>query len=386
MELTRKQEEGLKIAVSRYTNHDPYTCIAGYAGTGKSTLVNFIIEALNIDKELVAYIAYTGKASLVLKEKGCPNAMTAHKLLYKAFPKDNGEFVYKIKRVLDAPYELIVVDEVSMLPQDMWDLLLSHHIYVLALGDPGQLPPINGSNDVLEHPHVFLDEVVRQAQESEIIRLSMDIRAGKPLNLYDGTDVKIVAQKDTVNGMYTWADAILCGKNITRYKVNDLMRSYIWNTEDPTPVLGDKVICGHNDWKTLSDIEKQPLVNGLIGTISSLEETEIMAPKVGDIKLYNCGLVLEDGLDGYPPMLMDAKLFLEHTPTVTKDNFKYLKRIPIKPFEYAYAITCHKAQGSEYDKVLVLEEAWPGQEHIRWMYTAVTRAAKKLVIVRDYKS
>ena len=385
MQLTKKQEEGLRIAVSRYTNHDPYTCIAGYAGTGKSTLVTFIIDALDIDRADVAYVAYTGKASLVLQEKGCPNATTAHKLLYKAFPKDNGEFIYRIKRPLDHQYKLIVVDEVSMLPQEMWDLLLSHHIYVLALGDPGQLPPVRGANDVLEHPHVFLDEVMRQAQESEIIRLSMDIREGKPLMKMDGSDVKIIDPGDLVEGMYTWADIIICGKNKTRFDVNDRMRNYIWNTEDPTPLLGDKVICNHNDWPTCSAIGEQPLVNGLIGEICSFENSVIRVPYVGDVKLFRCGLVLEDGKDGYAPLFMDAKLFLEHEETVTKANFKYMKRIPIKPFEYAYAITCHKSQGSEYNKVLVLEENWPGQEHKRWLYTACTRAASKLVIVRNFR-
>ncbi len=356
------------------------------AGTGKSTLVSFIIDALNIDREDVAYVAYTGKAALVLKEKGCPNATTAHKLLYKAYPNKNGEFVFIPKRPLDQQYKLIVVDEVSMLPQEMWDLLLSHHIYVLALGDPGQLPPVRGANDVLDHPHVFLDEVMRQAQESEIIRLSMDIRAGKPLSKYSGTDVKIIDKGDMVDGMYTWADIILCGKNETRFDVNDRMRRYIWNTNDPTPLLGDKVICNHNDWHTFSEIGMQPLVNGLIGEICSFERYPIIVPYYGKLDLFKCGLVVDDGEDGFAPLLMDAKLFLEHKETVTKANYKYLKKIPIKPFEYAYAITCHKAQGSEYNKVLVLEEDWPGQEHKRWLYTACTRAAQKLVIVRNYKS
>lgn len=385
MELTTKQLEGLRIAVSRYTNHDPYTCIAGYAGTGKSTLVSFIIDALDIDKDDVAYVAYTGKASLVLKEKGCPNATTAHKLLYKAIPKDNGEFIYRIKRPLDHQYKLIVVDEVSMLPQEMWDLLLSHHIYVLALGDPGQLPPVRGANTVLDNPHVFLDEVMRQALDSEIIRLSMDIRNGKPLTKLDGSDVKIIDPADMVEGMYTWADIIICGKNDTRFKVNDRMRKYIWKTDNPTPLLGDKVICNHNDWKTCSVIGEQPLVNGLIGEICSFEQISLSVSHVGSVELYNCGLVLEDGIDGYAPLRMDAKLFLTHEEVITKQNFKYLKNLGIKPFEYAYAITCHKSQGSEYNKVLVLEENWPGQEHKRWLYTAVTRAAKKLVLVRNFR-
>lgn len=63
MELTTKQEQGLKTALSRYSLGMPYTVISGYAGTGKSTLVNFIVSALNIYEDDVAYIAYTGKAS-----------------------------------------------------------------------------------------------------------------------------------------------------------------------------------------------------------------------------------------------------------------------------------------------------------------------------------
>ena len=125
--------------------------------------------------------------------------------------------------------------------------------------------------------------------------------------------------------------------------------------------------------------------NGLIGEICSFENYPIMVPYLGEINLYKCGLVVNEGEDGFAPLLMDAKLFTKHEETVTKQNFKYLKRIPIKPFEYAYAITCHKSQGSEYNKVLVLEENWPGQEHKRWLYTAVTRAADKLVLVRNYK-
>lgn len=137
MELTNKQKTGLKIAVARYKSHEPYTCIAGYAGTGKSTLVKFIVAALNINSEQIAYISYTGKAAQVLKEKGCPNAMTAHKFLYKTKRLNNGKFIHIPKRNLKAYYDLVVVDEVSMLPRTMWGLLLSHGIYVIALGDPG---------------------------------------------------------------------------------------------------------------------------------------------------------------------------------------------------------------------------------------------------------
>ena len=384
MILTAKQEQGLNIAIARYMEHEPYTTIAGYAGTGKSTLVQFIIDALNIDRNDVAYIAYTGKASLVLQSKGCENATTAHQLLYKAIPRPDGSFYLKIKRPLDYPYKLIVVDEVSMLPKEMWDLLLSHHIHVIALGDPGQLPPIGEENGVLDHPHIFLDEIVRQAQESEIIRLTMDIRAGKPLQKMSGSEVMIVDKKDMQEGMLTWADQIICGKNMTRFNINDHMRKNRWGTDDHTPIIGDKVVCNHNDWEMLSVIKNQPLVNGTVGFINSFSNSSIAVPYVGKIQLFQCGISTEDG-DNYDPILMDAKLFLDHESVVTKQNFRWLKNFSIKPFEYAYCITAHKSQGSEYNKVLVLEEFLKGNEHKRWLYTACTRAAEKLVIVRDYR-
>ena len=115
MKLTNKQEEAIKLAVARYINKEPYTVIGGVAGTGKSETVKYIIAALNFYPEDVAYIAYTGKAAKVLREKGCPNAMTAHKLLYNSILMPNGSYrfvpISSIKK-----YKCIVVDEVSMLP------------------------------------------------------------------------------------------------------------------------------------------------------------------------------------------------------------------------------------------------------------------------------
>lgn len=100
MELTRKQEEGLRIAVERYHQNEPYTVISGYAGTGKSTLIKFIISALDVNPERVAYIAYTGKAAQVLRNKGCPTAMTAHRLLYKSLQRAMAlSFIFRENRL-----------------------------------------------------------------------------------------------------------------------------------------------------------------------------------------------------------------------------------------------------------------------------------------------
>ena len=385
MILNRKQEEGLKIAVSRYKSHEPWTCIAGYAGSGKSTLVTFIIQALNLDYEDVAYVAYTGKAALVLKEKGCPNATTAHRLLYQSYPRNDGTFYHKIKRPLDHPYKLIVVDEISMLPKDMWDLLLTHKIPIIALGDPGQLEPIGEDNGVLEHPHIFLDEVMRQAQESEIIRLTMDIRDKKPLKLFKGNEVQIYSANELCDGMLNWADQILCGKNVTRKYLNNLRRKQLFDTEDATPLVGDKIICLRNDYDIVSNSGEDPLINGMVGTLSSVKFIKGY-PFLGTGMIGTFSLNEEDKFED---LNMDLKIFIAGKPFVNKDNFKKIPK-PMKPkeFDYGYAITYWKAQGSEWDNVLVLEENWPRQEdsHRRALYTAATRAKKKLVIIRNYWS
>ena len=137
MILNQKQEEGLRLAVARYRAHEPYTVIAGLAGTGKSELIKFIIAELGLAPEEVAYAAFTGKAAQVLRQKGCAGACTAHKLLYRSVPGTDGRFRHFPKHRDELSHlKLIVVDEVSMLPKRMWDLLLTYGIPVIACGDP----------------------------------------------------------------------------------------------------------------------------------------------------------------------------------------------------------------------------------------------------------
>lgn len=389
MVLTNKQEEGLRTAVERFHNHEQYTCIAGYAGTGKSTLVKFIIAALDLYPSEVAYIAYTGKASLVLKEKGCPNAQTAHKLLYNSFPRRDGTFYHMPKRPLDGNYRLIIVDEISMLPKEMWDLLLSHNIHVIALGDPGQLPPIGEDNGILQHPHVFLEEIMRQAAESEIIRLTMDIRAGKPLQLFKGNEVMVLDKNAYRDDMCEWADEVIVGKNITRHHINYEMRKRKFGVEDNIPVEGDKVVCLKNDWDEMT-AAGDVLVNGLIGTIHNPHVERnvpfIGARIIGDFLTEEKAGTDNMTMDAFHSLPMDLKMFENHEPTVNASNFR---KIPAtfqpKQFDFGYCITCHKSQGSEYNKVLVFEEFLKGDEHARWLYTAATRAKEKLVIIRNYR-
>ena len=393
--LTEKQQEGLKIAINRYNNNENYTCIAGYAGTGKSTLIRFIISALQIPQDRVCYVAYTGKAAQVLRQKGCPNSMTAHKLLYDAKPMPNGSYKFEAKSNI-GDYDIIVVDEISMLPKVMWDKLLSHNIYVLATGDPYQLPPIESGTDnhVLDNPHIFLTEIMRQAQESEIIRLSMHIREGKPLNTFQaiGKEVLIYRPEEVSIGMYEWADQILCGTNDKRNEINGIMRNIKGYGKEPC--VGDKVISLRNHWEFFSK-GKEPilLTNGTIGTIKSMTPKNLYVPHWiygNPIPCLYTEMVGEEG-EEFKKIPIDYNSLKNNEKTLTDNQeyrmMKYTKFEPPYEFAYAYAITCHKAQGSEWEKVLIFEERYPisREEHARWLYTAITRASKKVVIISPNK-
>lgn len=393
MELTRKQEEGLRIAVERYKQGEKYTCISGYAGSGKSTLVKFIVNALDVPEEQVGYVAFTGKAAMVLQSKGCRTAQTAHKLLYHAKLQSDGTYAFFAKPTLDEGYKVIVVDEVSMLPLFIWKQLLTHPVYILALGDPGQLPPIakDQDNHVLDKPHVFLDEIMRQAKESEIIQLSMHVREGKPISTFEceNREVSIYPQAQLSQGMYKWADQIICGRNETRYHINQNVRQVLGFPQEPT--IGDKVVCNTNHWDYFSQLGNWSLTNGSIGEITKKENKLITFPYYFHLPAVNymfTDIQLPDG-DLFRNVPIDYKFLFTNEPALTGNQIALIKKtskIQIDPpmdFEYGYAITAHKSQGSEWSKVLLWEEPFgTKEEKIKWLYTAITRAQDKLVILR----
>ena len=393
MILTKKQEEGLKIAVERYLNDEKYTVISGYAGSGKTTLVRFIIEALNVNEDEVCYCAFTGKAAEVLRKKGNKNTCTLHKLLYESIPKPTGGFFRKPKT--EIPYSIIVVDEISMAPKTLIDLLFGYNVYVICLGDPFQLPPIDKDEDnhLLEHPHIFLDEIMRQAQESEIIRLTMKIRNQENIDFYNGNEIKIIPYDQLNTGILQWGDQILTATNIKRQMINNQMREL---RQYPSyPVDGDKIICLRNYWEELSENE-DALVNGTIGFLRDSFQSFRQIPAFVKSNIRKFDLLISDihipeTGDKYNMVEIDRKMIItgekccdwKLSYQLGKLRSRYGEIVP-KEFAYAYAITVHKAQGSEWNRVVVLEETFPFDktEHARWLYTACTRASEKLVLVR----
>ena len=393
MELTKKQEEGLLLTLNKHRMGDKYVVISGYAGTGKSTLVKFIVDALDVEKDQVAYATFTGKAAEVLRKKGNKNAMTLHKLLYDSFPRPGGGFIRVPKKMLE--YTIVVVDEVSMVPKSMIDMLLAHKIFVIFLGDPFQLPQIdkNETHTLLDRPDVFLDEIMRQAEESEIIRLTMKIREGKSIEKSKGDEVLVCDKKEFSTGQMLWADQIICATNATRLSLNNQMRQLLGFSGLPQD--GEKMICLHNYWEDVSDDGESVLVNGITGTISNPFETFRYAPgyvKMRDHKmpLIQAGFTTDDG-HFYSAIEMDKHMVEHGEPFLDwRESYSLGKLrnrigdiIP-RQFVYGYAITCHKAQGSEWDKILVVEENFPfdKKEHARWLYTAVSRSSKKCILIR----
>lgn len=348
---------------------------------------------MDVEERKVAYATYTGKAAEVLRKKGNPNAMTLHKLLYDSFPRPDGGFYRKPKVSLD--FTIVVVDEVSMVPTEMIDLLLSYNVYVIFLGDPFQLGPISKKDDnhLLDKPHVFLSEIMRQAAESEIIQLTMKIREGEVIDYFQGKDILVIPPSELVTGHMTWADQIICATNSKRRALNDQMRELLGYSG--LPQTGERMICLSNYWEDLSEDGESALVNGTTGIIQNPFETYTMAPQYIKMKNHRmniiCGeFITEDGTT-FHSVDMDKKMIQTGEPCLDWRESYALGKLRNKigdiiprQFAYGYAITAHKAQGSEFDKVLVIEESFPFDkiEHARWLYTAATRSAEKLVLVR----
>ena len=280
-----------------------------------------------------------------------------------------------------------------MLPKEMWELLLSHQIYVIAAGDPEQLPPINPESDnhILDKPHIFLDEIMRQAYDSEIIRLSMWIREGNPVDTFPcaNEQVQIFSPFEVVSGMYSWADQVLCATNAKRVEINNFVRKQ--KEFGIEPQIGDKIIGLTNHWDYLSRSGDWALTNGSIGEITNFTRQQFYAPPYitkNPIEYMFTDIKLEDG-DIFDATPIDYELLKNgKSPLTPRQIFQLNKNEKCldAPFDfaYAYAITGHKSQGSEWNRVMVFEERFPfsGEDHRRWLYTTCTRASEKLVVIK----
>ncbi len=374
MEFSPQQDEALK-AVSRWLKEgrSPVFRLFGFAGTGKTTLARYFAE--HVDGE-VLFAAFTGKAAQVLRSRGASNARTIHSLIYR--PKgeemiedeETGKTsvapMFSINRQSPlAKAALIIIDECSMVDEKLGQDLVSFGTPVLVLGDPGQLPPVSGGGYFTNHePDFLLTEIHRQARDNPIIDLAMRVREGDEIPLGDYGQAKVITKRDVTQDLVLDADQVLVGTNRTRRRYNQRLRE-LKGFSQIYPQAGDKLVCLRND-------PAKGLLNGSLWKVMSASKETV---KPGINLLVNPE---EDDPDRGAARIKLLKAAFEDSETEIPWSTK--KRYD--DFDYGYALTVHKAQGSQWNNVVLFDESWAFRDtRERWLYTAITRAAERLTIV-----
>ncbi|MBD5584630.1 MAG: AAA family ATPase [Clostridia bacterium] len=376
--------------------------LAGYAGTGKTTLLKYVVcETLGlVPEDSVAFVTPTGKASTVLIRSGL-HATTLHKLIYQSIVEEkeievNGKKItveklsFKRRDSIGKSIKLIVLDEASMVSDEVLYDLTEYGVKLLLCGDNAQLPPVEGLNGFLTSPDYTLRTIVRQNLGNPIIRLSEMAREGKYIPYGRFGESVLVTGKRLFTGekrktCLLKADQVICGINKTRAQVNDEIRAFK-GFLSPLPESGEKLICTQNNWETFIDGEMRfNMVNGIIGTV--IEPFYDNSKSIGFIQFK------PDFLDENCPeaLPIDTGIFTDGYYRYKRGDYfeKFDEKgepvgaFTLNRFEYGYCISCHKAQGSEFDNVAVFDESYCFKEDKnRWLYTAITRAKKNLVIIR----
>jgi exodeoxyribonuclease-5 len=379
--FNEQQNEAIELAVAwfrRWRSGDKSQQVfflAGMAGTGKTSVARAIADKC-AEFHQVEFIAPTGKAASRLRQKGCHHARTLHQFVFRLRGEDeDGNPIYAAKQALDRKPLLVVLDECSMVGEYDASKLLQHRIPVLALGDLGQLPPVRASAAFSqENVDYELTQIMRQAESSNIIRAAAFIRQGKtrlPTREYD--DVRVREGRPPLNELLDHSGedgVVLCSFNNTRQRINSDVRRALGFTDD-LPQAGEKVVC-------LANQHDHGVMNGEQGiVIEYFQEVCASTDDFEDEEDDGTRIRIRSLSDGAERTARFDKRAFSEDEEVRKEFSK-----KAGAFDIGYALTIHKSQGSEWDKVLVVEETMRGGDHKKLLYTAVTRASQRLTIYR----
>ncbi|OQP87878.1 ATP-binding protein [Rhizobium rhizosphaerae] len=376
MQFAPQQDEALK-AVDRWLKEGRSQLfrLFGYAGTGKTTLARHFAEQVDGD---VVFCAFTGKAAQVLRSKGASNAKTIHSLIYR--PRGEEEVsdeetgktsiapMFSINRQSPvAKAALIIVDECSMVDEALGRDLMSFGTPILVLGDPGQLPPVSGGGFFTnEEPDFLLTEIHRQARDNPIIQLAMQVREGREIMYGDyGEGARVISKNEVTQALVLEADQVLVGTNRTRKRYNSRLRELKGFSTD-YPQSGDKLVCLRND-------PAKGLLNGSLWQVMTSSK-ETVKPGINLMIRPE-----DDDMDRGAAKIKLLKAAFEES----EGEIPWSTRKRYDEFDYGYALTVHKAQGSQWNNVVLFDESFAFRDsRERWLYTGITRAAETLTIVR----
>ena len=394
--------------------------VGGYAGTGKSTLLGLFAAEVGLK---IAYVCFTGRASSVLNRKfsaagvevttraqtdddrkldgdfghlfyspgdeeaKLPFCGTIHRLLYRPFIDDKTEELLGWQRrdELDREYDLVVIDEASMVDARILADIRQHDVRVIAVGDHGQLPPVMGEGSLMANPMLRLEKIHRQAEGSPIIQLSRILREEGRLarELADGDQLRFLSSRDITHPSLAAMlskekldAAVLCWRNATRVHINRTVRGHLGYAGKP-PQVGEPLIALKN---------YPPIYNGMRGLVT--EEATTADPE----EWWRLRTRIEFPDEGLPDQGIEIcrDQFHRARPFDSVDELKtagmkvYSMGQAGKLADFGYAMTVHKSQGSQFKHAVVMvdwRQDYSNENNRRLAYTAITRASEKLSVM-----
>ena len=366
-----------------YSDHPQWFAYSGAAGTGKTFTIKRFIELLGLTEEEYICCAYVGKAVLNLQKQNLP-ARTIHSLIYHTIisreedEDEPGKFRlvmhFALKDKLEEELRLIVVDEATMVNNDLRDKLLSFGLPIVFIGDMNQLPPVFGTSEVMLYPDFTLRQIMRTAEDDPIVQLSQMVLNDQPILPGTYGNCRVVTEHPIGKELLTDYDIILCGKNATRDGLNEIILKDILHRRDLIPFVGAKVVNRQNDWDIM--VDGISLTNGLIGTFTDVRRNTAYRG------YYSADFKADFMTSEFQDLKVDRNYIRANYNQ--RKNFGMSK---YEKFEYAYAITVHISQGSEFPRVLFIGESfWDREMTMRLWYTAFTRATESLTVVLNDKA
>jgi exodeoxyribonuclease-5 len=368
--------------------------VGGYAGTGKSTLISVLAGKYN--SERLGFCAFTGKATSVLRKKffdanvslGSHEIKTLHSLMYFPIVDEETGGVRGWRRRDELEFDLLIVDEASMIDAGLLEDLQSYGIPILAVGDHGQLPPVFGTLSLMEKPNLRLEKIHRQAEDSPILALSEFVRRTGQLPRFKDPSLEVqlldVDQiDDVIDSLYRTPDiryndvGMLCYTNAERISLNHAARQARWQANDEDlekPRVGDGIICLKNTENTI--------FNGMRGALTQFRPSSLLHYE-GAVLFEEDEISVEGSICA---MQFDRETTFKNfdeVESVTGSRPRDWETVGLL-MDYGYAMTIHKAQGSEWEHVIV-SSRFPMRIDLdtkkRALYTAVTRCTKYLVVL-----